>query len=72
MPWRPMSPLRITASPASISGGPDAEALVDQSDARRRHVESVALAALDDLGVAGDDRDPRGLRGRGSWTPPRS
>ena len=59
------------------------DAVGDGADAGRRHVEPVRLATLDDLRVAGDDRDARlparprpstrrSAAGRRSGSPPRS
>ena len=64
MPWSPIGPETITRSPARIAAGPSVERVLDRPDARRVDVEAIRLAALDDLGVAGDDLDARGLRRR--------
>jgi len=58
-----MSPLTMMASPARMELGADDEVVVDDAYAGGRDVESVAFAALDDFGVAGDDRNAGGRSG---------
>ena len=59
MPWSPMLPLRITASPGRAWLGRKPHALAHTPDSRGVDVDAVALSALHHLGVAGDDRSPR-------------
>ena len=55
MPWRPMSPLTMTASPGRTLCGSIGCSRHDPADAGGVDEELVGLAAIDDLGVAGDD-----------------
>ena len=57
MPCTPMAPLTITTSPARARCGPDVDAVGHQPDAGGVDVDAVAVAGVDHLGVAGDDRD---------------
>jgi len=63
MPWRPMSPLSRTTSPARTARGPTRQRVLDRSDARGFTYKPSPFAALDDLGVAGDDLHPGGPGG---------
>ncbi len=56
MPWRPTSPERSTASPATHPARAHVDALGDEPDAGRVDEQPVALAAVDHLRVTGDQR----------------
>ena len=56
MPCRPMSPDSRTTSPGRTLDGAIDPRVLDHADAGGVDEEAVALAAVDHLGVAGDDR----------------
>ena len=56
VPWSPTRPESRIRSPGRSAGGREPRALVDQPEPGRADVHAVGVAALDDLGVAGDDR----------------
>ena len=61
MPWRPTSPLsRPRRLPARA--GSDDQPVFDHPNARRVDEDAVALAAIHDLGVAGDQLHAGDLR----------
>ena len=64
MPCTPMAPLTMTTSPGRARSGRMSTPDRHQPDARGVHVDLVAVTGVDHLGVAGDDRDPGGARGR--------
>ena len=57
MPWSPMVPETMTASPGLDAMRADLNARAQNADAGGVDVAAVAVAALDDFGVAGDDLD---------------
>ena len=59
MPCTAMAPLISTLSPGWAPRGEIVDAGRDQADAGGVDVDAVALAAVHDLGVAGDDRHAR-------------
>ncbi len=61
MPCRPISPLRITASPGADLGRRDRGGRRDAADPRGVDEQAVGLAPIDDLGVAGDQADAGGV-----------
>ena len=56
-----MSPLRITTSPGRTRRRADPAPVLDHADARSVDEHAVALAAVDDLGVAGHEPHPGGV-----------
>ena len=71
-PCTPMSPLTITWSPDAGPVRTDVHAVGHDADAGRVHVDAVAVAGLDDLGVPGDDAYAGPLRGLAeTLAPPR-
>ena len=64
MPCRPRSPLSITASPGATRCGGDVEVGHHQADAGGIDENAVAVAAIDYLGVAGNDRHAHFAGGR--------
>ena len=54
-PWSPIGPDTRTASPGRTCAAPSVRRPFEHADAGGGDVAAVGLAALDDLGVAGDD-----------------
>ena len=65
IPWSPIGPDTSTTSPGWAAAADSVMRPLQQPDAGGGDVAAVGLAALDDLGVAGDDLHAGGLRGRG-------
>ena len=67
-PWSPSAPLTITTSPGARAADPELAPRRDDADAGGVDEQLVGRAAVDDLGVAGDDlhaglaRPPRAMR----------
>ena len=58
MPWSPSGPDTITASPGQAAVALERDGPLEDADPGGGDVAAVGLAALDDLGVAGDDLHP--------------
>ena len=65
VPWSPIVPETMIRSPGRRLAGDSGARASTRADAGRAEVHLVGVAALDDLGVAGDDLDAGRLRGRG-------